>query len=358
MREITADDVEDLAVGAVVLGTGGGGDPYVAKLMAQEAIQRHGPVQLLDATDLDPDGLVLPTAVVGAPTVMTESFPHGRELANALPLLEQRLGAPVIALMPGEVGGMNTLFPVAMAARLGLPVVDADLIRRAFPKLEMTVLTIAGVSASPITVSDVDGNHTLVEARDNESAERVVRTLATAAGMLVVAGVYPMTAGRCAELAIPGSLSYCGEIGRLVRDVQRGLSNAYAAFLDFCDAQIVFTGKLVDIERTTAAGFVRGAVTLQHLDDPERVLRVDIQNENLAAFEDDRPIVTVPDLITLIDVETATPMTTESLAYGQRLHVLAMPAHELWRTPEGIGLAGPRTFGYDFDYVRFEESIA
>ncbi|HKG25824.1 MAG TPA: DUF917 family protein, partial [Thermomicrobiales bacterium] len=40
MREITADQLDDIAMGAAVLGTGGGGDPYVGKLMAQAAMRR------------------------------------------------------------------------------------------------------------------------------------------------------------------------------------------------------------------------------------------------------------------------------------------------------------------------------
>ncbi|MCU1618285.1 MAG: hypothetical protein JWR41_291, partial [Modestobacter sp.] len=63
MTHITLDDIEDLALGAVVLGTGGGGDPYVAKIMLQEAIEKHGPVEVVNAADLDPEGLLLPVAM-------------------------------------------------------------------------------------------------------------------------------------------------------------------------------------------------------------------------------------------------------------------------------------------------------
>ena len=36
MRQIGKDNLEDIAIGAAVLGTGGGGDPYIGKLMAQQ----------------------------------------------------------------------------------------------------------------------------------------------------------------------------------------------------------------------------------------------------------------------------------------------------------------------------------
>ena len=40
MRTISYEDIDDLALGATLLGTGGGGDPYIAKLMVKQAIDR------------------------------------------------------------------------------------------------------------------------------------------------------------------------------------------------------------------------------------------------------------------------------------------------------------------------------
>ena len=46
MRLLHEQNIEDIALGAAVLGTGGGGDPYVGKLMAREAVRQYGPVEL------------------------------------------------------------------------------------------------------------------------------------------------------------------------------------------------------------------------------------------------------------------------------------------------------------------------
>ena len=43
IRTIDVADLDDIAIGGAILGTGGGGDPYIGKLMAQQAIRRHGP---------------------------------------------------------------------------------------------------------------------------------------------------------------------------------------------------------------------------------------------------------------------------------------------------------------------------
>ena len=36
LRSIDVGDMEDIATGGAILGTGGGGDPYIGKLMAQK----------------------------------------------------------------------------------------------------------------------------------------------------------------------------------------------------------------------------------------------------------------------------------------------------------------------------------
>ena len=77
---ITAADLDDIAVGGAILGTGGGGDPYIGKLMAQRAIRKHGPVRMIDVEEVDDEALVVPCAMMGAPTVMVEKIPEGEEI--------------------------------------------------------------------------------------------------------------------------------------------------------------------------------------------------------------------------------------------------------------------------------------
>jgi uncharacterized protein len=66
-------------------------------------------------------------------------------------------------------------------------------------------------------------------------------------------------------------------------------------------------------------------------------------------------VVSVPDLITIVDTETGEAISTELLRFGQRVSILAWPCDPLWRTPRGLELAGPAAFGYgDLEYTPFE----
>ena len=47
MRLIGKEEIENISIGAALLGTGGGGDPYIGKLMAIQAVEKYGPIKLL-----------------------------------------------------------------------------------------------------------------------------------------------------------------------------------------------------------------------------------------------------------------------------------------------------------------------
>ena len=118
---------------------------------------------------------------------------------------------------------------------------------------------------------------------------------------------------------------------------------------------MLINGKIIDVSRRTEGGFVRGSVTISGTGtERDRLLRVELQNENLVVLEDGEILVSVPDLVTLVDSETGHAISTELLRFGQRVSVLAWACDPLWRTERGLDIAGPRAFGYDIDYVPFE----
>ena len=47
MRYLTVDDIEALAIGAAILGTGGGGNPYIGKLRCQQELRRTFPADCI-----------------------------------------------------------------------------------------------------------------------------------------------------------------------------------------------------------------------------------------------------------------------------------------------------------------------
>ena len=99
MRKIGIPEIEDIATGAALLGAGGGGDPYVGKLVAIGAVQECGPVTLLDPAEVPDDALVVPIAMMGAPTVLAEKAIGGNEYKKLFDMVSKFFGREIYAFM-------------------------------------------------------------------------------------------------------------------------------------------------------------------------------------------------------------------------------------------------------------------
>jgi len=360
LREFTEDDLDDLAFGAAILGTGGGGNPYVGKLLARAAIREHGPVTIVDVDEVPDDALVVPSAMMGAPTVIVEKLPSGEEALAAFEALQERLGRRITHTMPIEAGGLNSTMPFTVAARLGIPVVDADGMGRAFPEVQMVTATIYGIPAAPMALADEKGNRVLLDRTvDNHWTERLARSVTVDMGSTALVAQYALSGRQVKEAMVPRTLRLATELGALVRIARERHEDPVAAIVEHLRGRRLFTGKITDVRRRTIAGFTRGEARLEGLGpDAGATLVLEFQNEFLVARREDAVLASVPDLITAVDWETGEPTTTEDLRYGFRVAVLAAPCDERWRTAAGLGIVGPRCFGYDFDYVPLEERAA
>ncbi len=362
MRQATAHDLEYLAVGAAILGTGGGGDPLIGKLMAQQAIEEEGPVTLIDPDELDDDALVLPVAMMGAPTVMLEKIPEGMETVRALHAEERRLGRKADATSPIECGGINSQIPFLLAARAKLPVVDGDGMGRAFPELQMETFHVYGVSGSPAIVADERGTIVTIETPDNFQLEWIARGVTIRMGGHAQLIDYPMSGAQYKRTAIYRTVSMGIAIGEAVMNAHvKGIHPIEAVCAATQDTiygrgVILFKGKIVDVERRTQEGFAVGRAVLQGLAESQgSQLVIEFQNENLVAMRDGQVIASVPDLICLLDSEVATAITTERLRYGQRVVVIGIPTPEIMHTEAALQVWGPKAFGYDIPFVPLEQ---
>lgn len=351
MWQIDEDALESIAIGAGILGTGGGGNPYIGRLRARELVRRYGSVAVLAPEELPDDARVVCVGGMGAPTVGIEKI-RGTESHRAVRAIEERTGQRATALISGEVGGSNSLEPVVAASLAGLPVVDGDGMGRAFPELQMTTFFIYGLPPTPTAVCDEKGNTVIIEdAVDARWVERMARAVTVAMGCAPVFAFAPMSADELRRTAIPHTLSLARRLGDSVRRARREHRDPVAAILETVPGRVLFRGKIVDVERRTAAGFARGTVRIEGSGEHAgTALAVDFQNENLIARLDGRTVCTVPDLICIVDAERGEPITTELLRYGFRVTVLGFAAPTLLRTPEALAVVGPEAFGYDAPY--------
>jgi DUF917 family protein len=347
VREIGFTDVDDIARGAGILGTGGGGDPYLGRLLAEAAITRHGPITVVTIEEVAPDAVVVPVAMLGAPTVSQEKLPNGTETLTALRALEEATGLTATHLVPIEIGGMNSLIPLALAAETGLPVVDGDAMGRAFPEAQMVLPTLAGIPTSPMAVADDKGNTMVLRTASNLWAERIARAACVATGCSVYTADTMMTGAQLPDGLVAGTITLAQRLGATVRTARASHADPAEAVVTMVEGVHLATGKVVDVHRATTGGFARGTATIAGAGTE---LRLSFQNEYLLAERDGHPVATTPDLICVLETDTGEPITTESMRYGNRVTVLGIPTDPRWTTPAGLELVGPRYFGYDLDY--------
>jgi len=358
---IGTDDLLDIATGAAFLGTGGGGDPYVGWLLAMNAIEQHGMPTVVDVDALDDDAQVITIAMLGVPTVLGEKAACGDDVDLAVKRLEQRLGRAADALIGIEIGGVNSLLPVMAAARLGLPLIDADGMGRAFPELQMTTFNVGGVSSTPLAVVDDHLTSLVIDADDAKSAEDLVRAASVQLGCSVVLSSYPMSGSDVKRTAVRGTLTLARDLGRtLARGRREG--DPVQMLVDYLHTtpyynhcRILFDGKVRDIRRETKLGFSIGHCELAALDGSDSLMEIAFQNEHLIARQDGQVKALVPDLICLVDRETGEPIPVDGLKYGQRLKVVATSAAPIMRTPESLAVFGPQAFGLDEPFVPLED---
>jgi uncharacterized protein len=79
-------------------------------------------------------------------------------------------------------------------------------------------------------------------------------------------------------------------------------------------------------------------------------MRIDFQNEWIVSWLENQPIAMSPDLICVLDSVSGEAIGTETIRYGQRVTVIALPPPRVFLTPKGLEHVGPRAFGYDLDF--------
>jgi DUF917 family protein len=360
-RKLSEGDLEDLSRGAALLGSGGGGDPYIGRVMVREVLRSGAQVTLWDLEEVPEEAFVVPTAMMGAPTVMIEKLPAGSEGLLALRALEEHLGRRATATMPIECGGINSTMPLLVGARAGIPVVDADGMGRAFPELQMETFHVYGVQGTPMAIANEHGDVAVLRTHSNQQMEWFARGITIRMGGSALIAEYSMDGATARRTAIPGTLSLGIALGRAIRQARERHQDVIGHLDDalrptvYGSPHVVFEGKVEDVFRRTTEGFARGNARIRAFAG-DRVLGIEFQNEHLIARVDGEVLAVVPDLICVLDLETGEPITTEGMRYGQRVRVIAITPPEIMRTPEALAVFGPRAFGIDHDYRPREEA--
>ena len=338
MFTLNSEDVETLSLGAAILGSGGGGNPSILSGLVHFHIEKSGPVSILSIDELNDDHLIVPMAMMGAPLISLEKLPNSKELECILEQIKKDFPRKKIVLMPAEIGGCNALTPLLIASQQHLPVLDADLIGRAFPKLTMCKPAILNYFSNPTYVGDVSGEFVILNVHSMERLESLARDVAINFGSSASLATFLFQHKKDAEkYTIHQSISRAIELGKLLKAHQTD----FATFAKKINATLLGTGAINNIKQDITGGFLMGYV---NINTPEGPLKVHYQNEFLFVTRQQAMLAQSPDIIALFDAKNGSPISTESLQYGQKVRVLSIPAPEFWQQADARALVNADAF--------------
>ncbi len=352
LSQVTLDDIRPIGIGAGILGTGGGGNPYLGGLHLAAVIREKGPQPIIDPFALADDALCCVVGSIGAPTVSIEKLPEGTEMQRALRLLEAHIGKRFDAVAIAEIGGANSMQPLIGGLQAGIPTVDSDSMGRAYPEIQMSsFLFDTSATAAPLAMVDAaDNAAVLPHASSDKWAETIARNIAVSMGARAGLAGTIMSGAQVKAAGVHYTLSLAHHLGSEVIAAQRQKADVPAVAADALDGAVIFRGKISDVERRTTKGFARGGLSIDSFHNRDR-LEIEFQNEFLIAYLNGEVAATTPDLICIVTEEEGEPVTTEVLRYGTRVAVITAPAPPQLKSANALKVVGPAAFGYKVAYT-------
>jgi DUF917 family protein len=320
--------------GAAIFSGGGGGDPETGYAIADKLASQGCTVRLVAPSDVPEKAKVVNFACVGA----TTAIGYDSEAAvKTLKALEEYTGFSAFATIPVELGGFNTLAAVDVAARRGVPVVDADGAGRSVPEVHLKVYTIDNIPLTPMAVADTHAENVVIvkETMDARSAERIARVLASEWNQSAYTARRILTGAQVKTSPIQLSLSKSIKIGKLLRITIEPVK----AVLKETNGFKLFEGTVEDAEQKTEAGFTFVNIKLKGAHEyAGETFEFKAKNEVLIAYKNGKLTAMAPDIITPVHPETGRCITAEKIEKGDKIVVLGLSAPEKWRTKKGLEL--------------------
>lgn len=364
MRILTRENLMNILYGCTILGTGGGGSLDEGIAMIDEALAAGKEFKLVSFDELDGGDVIGTPYACGAISPLTEEeirkYARLKETEESFYILcmkqmEQFLGKEVKAVISTELGGGNTATALYCGAMTDRLIVDGDPAGRSVPALQHSTYYLHDVPICPMSVMNRFGEGAVfTNVFDDERAEDLVRALAVVSQNTIAVMDHVNTASVLRDTVIRGAITYAETVGKAFRDARAAGGDYVSAVAEAGQGRPMFTGVVKESSFETRDGYTFGNTVITGTGaDAGHELKIWYQNENIISWKDGAYFVTVPDLICMFNMDEAMPQLNPYAKVGENVRVIALPAPQEWTTPRGLEVFGPRSFGYDVDYVPF-----
>jgi len=332
--------------------------------MIHEALDAGKTFRLADYNEMDPDAVVGTPYACGAISPVTEEekkkYARLTETKESFYLLcmkqmEQFLGKKVSAVNSTELGGGNTATALYCAAMMDRPIMDADPAGRSVPALQHSTYFLQGVPMCPMSVMNRFGEGAVfTHVFDDARGEDLVRALAVVSRNSIAVMDHVNTVSVLKHALILGAISHAEKVGHAFRTARAAGGDYVQAAMEAGGGRPLFEGTVTESSYKTEGGYTLGHTVLAGTGDwSGHELKIWYQNENIISWLDGRYAATVPDLICMFNRREQMPQLNPYAKAGDPMSLVVLPAPAEWRTKRGLEVFGPKSFGYDTDYVPF-----
>lgn len=267
--------------------------------------------------------------------------------------LENIIGAKPVALLLGEIGP-NGLGLMMKSAEKKVPIVDGDIAgHRAVPEASISSLNLFEINPCPLVLSTPWGDVIRIDkVLSFQRLEDITRHLAISAGGQVNS-VSAIAAENVKKAVVQGSISKTIEVGRVILE-NRSEEELLEKILRATGGALLFEGKVSAFMREPRDAFNWGEIRITGASEfSGHSISIWFKNENHVAWLDGSPLVTSPDLISVVDLSTGVGLSNawnQEWSYGRDVAVVGIPAWKGWLCERGLQIFGPKHFGFDINY--------
>ncbi len=362
---LNKQDVKAILYGACLMGAGGGGALESGMALLESVSQvRDISVKMISLDEMEPNTYAGVVAGLGSPIKLKERGANFKvepiAAFEALQKVAFFMNRKLNAVFPVEYGAANTFIPMIVSMELGIPFVDADGSGRAVPALETLLFGVNNVPIAPLVMTNSKGDVMInypVDSYDAAGMENIARYVCQAFDMLMGIAGWMSTREQIEELLVPGGYSKALKVGYAILNAIENKLDVSEEISKVIEYRELWRGKLTKLEAVAERGFDFGRTYFEGIGKYDgKKFRVDYQNENLVAYEGDKPLITVPESICFLNLDNGQPMSNADVAEGMNVLVCAIPAEKNWdRSSRGEECWKPyfETVGFKGECIRY-----
>ncbi|MFX1508049.1 MAG: DUF917 domain-containing protein [Promethearchaeota archaeon] len=358
VRDLTFQEAQYLVDGAHILGTGGGGDPYLALKRVKEIYSQGKCFKIQEITEFNPNDMICIIGMVGGgissqDMKFIENLPITSDnvMIEAVKLLENHLGTQFAGFVSTEMGPGNIVVPLWIGALLNRIVVDGDMCGgRSKPMISISTTNVIGISITPLGIASVYGDRIiLTDAISDKRAEDICRMISRLAKGSIGVARCPMMALNCQEGITEPTISIAIELGQKIDEANKNNMNPLPVIQETLNAPLIFTGVVEDFSRTESGGFTSGTIIIKS---KAQTLKIWYQNEYLLSWLDEEKYITCPDSLLVVDRHTGKGLTPwkDDFLKNREVAVFMKPSALIWKTEKGMKIFGPQVFRSEWKY--------